>query len=71
MSKESPEEEQEQDVIEDEIKTIVPQLENKNDRCKFTQNHYGQVKETEPSIERNSSKLGVISFFSYTARTGM
>jgi hypothetical protein len=29
------------------------------------------VKETEPSIERNSSKLGIISFFKYTANTGM
>jgi len=36
MSKESPEEKQEQDVIEEEIKTIVPKSENRNDKCKFT-----------------------------------
>ena len=43
----------------------------KNDRFRFTQNHYGQVQEVEPTIERNSEKVAIISFHEYTGRLGM
>ena len=61
----------EPDVVEDEASTIRPQEECKNDTYHLTTNHYGELKETEPSKARNSEKLGLISFYELTTKHGI
>ena len=54
------------EVVEDEKATIKPQERCRNDTYDLTTNHYGELKETEPSLARNSKKLGLISFYELT-----
>ena len=68
---ESPDELREADVEEEEKNTVILPEKCKNDRFRFSTNHYGEVYEKEPSIERNAKKLAVISFFEYSASNGM
>ena len=61
----------EPEVVEEEKNTIIPQEKCMNNTYLLTQNHYGELKETEPSKARNSKKLGLISFYELSDNHGI
>ena len=56
----------EKEVVEEEIDTVRLPERSKNDRFRFSIYHYGEVKETDPSVQRNAKQIAVISFVEYT-----